>query len=81
MKFKSWWDWARHENEKTYGKWCEHRDLAVMSRDYPDNPTGKHDVTCRTCGAKAEWNRKKSYDHNLPKTLNPNYKGVTNEPE
>lgn len=62
-----WFTWSRKENEKTYTDWCEHKDLVVMTRDYPDNPTGKHDVTCSSCGAKAEWTGG-NYKDDLPKT-------------
>lgn len=68
MKHRSWWSWAKAENEKTYGKYCGHKDRLIMSRDFPDNPTGKFDVTCSSCGAKAEWNGK-DYNQKLPKTL------------
>ena len=61
------WEHFKEENEKTYTKYCGHKDLICMSRDYPDNPTGKFDVTCRSCGAKAEWTGG-NYKDDLPKT-------------
>jgi hypothetical protein len=63
----NWFNWSKRENEKTYGEYCEHRDLVIMSRDYPDNPTGKFDITCRSCEAKAEWSGG-NYRDDIPKT-------------
>lgn len=67
---EDWFTWNKKRNEETYGKYCGHKDRTVISRDYPDNPTGKFDVICNSCGVKAEWNGK-DYEQELPKRLTP----------
>jgi len=66
----------RRQNEAAYKKYCGHKDRIILSRGYPENPTGKFDVTCSSCGVSAEWNGK-GYNQKLPKRrkLEDNYMG------
>jgi|SRR5688572_30819065 len=65
---KHWETWNREQNEKTYGKYCGHKDRVILSREFPDNPTGKFDVICSSCGVTAEWDGK-DYNQKLPRRV------------
>lgn len=66
---KDIWSYFEDKNIATYGKYCGHKDRCIVE----DEEKQGHIVICRTCGARAKWNRK-DYQQKLPRKLVPKNK-------